>query len=335
MVGNATDDLQSPYSAYSLPSDSSRFVAFSFNFDRDTLNPLYRIPAFTSIAFGLFILIHSAFLHKREVNFVRFCCDFAALNMCLAAALTFLALYKPNATKLVLCLYVFGTGTCAYCIQLCDMYMFYNRLLAVTKIPKWKRVFTHIYIYAIITGPYYSLYLWIPLFYDLNSDGYYLSYFLLALNAWGTIVFNVYFTFEFIYVLYSIYYEKDFSSGSPNRTITLIVIKSLLHFLTSTVANLLYSYHYIFNVDEITFWFFYNMVICFGLHFFFNVKNDEFICSIINCFFGSCAYDISSLKTTTNEIMIRMKNSKRSTDRKRNSLVAPERVDEPMEIYNK
>jgi hypothetical protein len=333
MIGNVTDDYHSPFSAYSLPSDTSRFISYSFQFDSSSLNPLYRIPAFVSIGFGFFILIHSAILHKREMHFVRFCTDFAAFNMCLAATLTFVAVYRPNATKSALTIYVFGTGFCAQGIQLCDMYMFYNRLLAVTKIPPWKKFFTYFYIYAIITGPYYSSYVWFPLFYDLNSNGSYLSVFLLSLNAWGNLAFNTYFTFEFVYVLYNIYGEKDFSSGSSNRNITLIVIKSLLHFVTSSLANLLYSFYYIFYVDEITSWFFYNMAICFGLHFFFNVKNDELILALMNCLYATCPRDTSLYKSQSNVILHKFRsfkskrNSKIKSSTKSNTIV-PQKSDD-------
>lgn len=125
--------------------------------------------------------------------------------------------------------------------------------------------------------PYYSSYSWLALVYDFNSNDYIVTIYLTALNAWSNILYNLYFTAEFIYVLYNVYGGKNSVLGGGGRNIQLIVIKSLCHFVTSTIANLMYIYYYYFLPDSLTFSFCYNIVICMGLHFFFNVKIDRYI----------------------------------------------------------
>lgn len=180
-------------------------------------------------------------------------------------------------TSLVVCTDVVATGFCSLFIELCDIYIFYNRLLAVTKMSTWKKHFTYFYIYVVIIGPYYSSYAWLALFYDLNSNNYIVTTYLTALNAWSNIAYNLWFTFEFVYILYNIYGGKKNTSGTSDRKIQSVVIKSLCHFVTSTIANLMYIYYYYFLPDSLTFSFFYNITICAGLHFFFNVKIDRLI----------------------------------------------------------
>lgn len=156
------------------------------------------------------------------------------------------------------------------------------------KIKYWKKYITYFYIYGIVIIPYYSTDLWIPIFYDMHSDNYILSIITTALNAWAVVAYNVFFTSEFIYILIKIYGSKDnFTAGIGNTKIYLICVKSILHFIVSTLANVMYIYFPIFVPDTLTFNIYYNMGICFGLHFLFNYKIDRYILAIADFFFPS------------------------------------------------
>jgi hypothetical protein len=265
-------------------------VLFSLIFDAGRIDQSELIPGFFSIGLGVIILIHSAFINKNKMHSVRFSSDFAAVNMILYAVFLLIAYYRPNKTKGVICFNVFCTGIYLSSIQLCDAYLFYNRLLAVTNVPKWKKYFTFFYLSVLVFGPYYSVFLWLPLFYDFNSDGYKLSSSLRVLNTVGYIAYEIYFLFEFIYVLYKIYGEENYSSGSPNQAILIIIIKSLAHFVTSIASNLISIYSvFLFSNPEIIEGvvkgvFLYNMAICFGIHFFFNFKCEIIIYGAIDAY---------------------------------------------------
>jgi hypothetical protein len=263
-----------PY--YTLPSDNSRFVLFSLPFEMGAIDPYnwYIEIGLFSIAFGVFILLHSAFINKRRMHSIRLCCDICAFSMIFFSVLVFITAYRPNPTKAVVAMDVFATGIFSMVIQLCDAYIFYNRLKAVTIIPIWKRQISFIYIFGIVIFPYYSSYLWLPLFYDMNSDNYIVLIYLIELNAWAFLAFEVYYLGEFIYVLFNMYGRKDDTDGRSS-VIKIVIIKSFCHFSTSATANLLYIYWNQFLADALVYTLIYNIAISFGLHFFFNFKIEK------------------------------------------------------------
>jgi hypothetical protein len=272
-----------PY--YTLPSDNSRFVLFSLPFDLGAIDPYFwyiQIGLF-SIAFGVLILVHSAFINNRRMHSIRLCSDICAISMILFSVLVFITAYRPNPTKAVVAMDVFGTGIISLVIQLCDAYIFYNRLKAVTNIPTWKKQISYIYIFGIVIFPYYSSYLWLPLFYDMNSDNYVVLIYLIALNAWGFLAFEFYYLGEFIFVLFNMYGGKNDTDGRSSA-IKVVIIKSFCHFSTSATANLLYIYWSYFESDALVYSLIYNIAISFGLHFFFNYKIEKVAFFVFNTY---------------------------------------------------
>lgn len=267
MTSNYTVDGGIRYS-YTLKSDNSRYVLWSSVYDFSLLTDKSYWTAYASIMFGGLVLIHSSIINKRNMNFVRFVSDLSALCSILFAVIFLISAYRPNRTKTAIAWDLFGCGLCTLGIQLCDVYMFVNRYKAIAKISNLQRWAVHTYIFLVIVLPYYSTMTFLPLFVDMNTA--YLIAFIdevFTLQIWGTIAQNIYFTFVFSYLGYNFIQKRKHSSlGSDN--FKWIVIKSLIHCVTSSVANaLVYTWSDFFFGPNM-----YNILIVFGIHFLFNYK---------------------------------------------------------------
>lgn len=218
------------------------------------------------------MLIHSFFINRRILHFVRCVSDLSAFFSIIFAILFLISAYRPNKTKTAIAWDLFDYGISSVVIQLCDAYMFLNRYRAVKKMPKWEQQAVHLYIILVTVIPYYTTITFLPFFFDVNNDMVYARYcsavFLVML--WGTIAFNIHFTFVFSYLGYDLIQKNNRSCRQTNN-VKWIIFKSLCHCVTSSIVNGLVYFSYTYN----TFYFdsiMYNMVIVFGIHFFFNFK---------------------------------------------------------------
>jgi hypothetical protein len=277
-MSNNTDESGILYS-YTLKSDNSRYVIWSLETDFSLLSFESYWIAYAAIIFGGLVLIHSYIINMgRKMNAVRLLSDLAALFCVVYAGLFLLSANQQNKTKTAIALDLCGYGLIGIGIQLCDAYMFVNRYRAITKISKLKQWVTHIYIIFIMITPYYSIYTFLPLFVDMNlqPDPVNAIY---VLNSWVTIGYNLYFTYEFSRIGYHfIQKSKQLNSNSStSKGLKRIVILSLCHCLTSSVANALIYFSDTFQ----TFYFdssMYNLMLVFGIHFFFNFKIESSYC---------------------------------------------------------
>jgi hypothetical protein len=269
-VGGTDDYFKITY-AYTIPSDNSRFVRWSFVYDfgLDTNASGFssmKVSAYISIAFGVLVILQSFMMNKRRTNFVRFASDMSAACSIIFAVIYLISSYQLNRTKTALAWDFCASGICSLGIQLTDAYTFLSRCKAVTKFPKWKLYFTHIYIVLVIVLPNYSTLFFLPLFLDMNSTiGAYFGQYAFMIVLWGTIGYNLYFTAEFLYLAHDLNKKQTPFTENQNG-LKCIIYKNLVHCATSSIANIILYYYSPFNVIM------FNMVIVFGIHFLFNYK---------------------------------------------------------------
>lgn len=269
-MGNYTDDEGIIYS-YTLESDNLRYIRWQSVTDFSSFQDVSYWTAYTSIIFGVLVLIHSSIINKKRLNSVRLASDLSACFSIVYGALFLISAYRPNKTKTAIAWDLLSYGLCTCGIQLCDAYLFINRYRAVAKVSNLERWTTHAYISFVIVLPYYSTLTFLPLFIDMNEEASVnLETTLLEINSLGTIIYNLYFTALFSYL------ADSFTRKVKSRLLKWIIIKSLFHCVTSSIANILVDTSAIFN----TFYFdsnMYNIMIVFGIHFLFNYKIESSI----------------------------------------------------------
>ena len=159
-----------------------------------------------NLAVSAAILVHSFLLHGRKYSTVRIQTDVAALANIFSIVAAVEALKHPTREYWALLFDFCYNGIFNVTIQLCDNYMFYFRMLAVAKLPLWHRVLIHMYIVIVLTCTWLPAQTIIPFFYDCNTDEFN-TYFpiTLAIDSWGNVAYNFYFTFHFLYILYKLF----------------------------------------------------------------------------------------------------------------------------------
>lgn len=211
----------------------------------------------------IFIYLFILFIH---FFFCRFVSDSAAC-CCIGQAATYLiSAHRQNLTKTAICWNLFGNGVFGDGMQLLDTLLFISRYRAVTTMSNLKLWLTCLWIGIVILLPYYSTVTFLPLFINTNAVPEFNTY-AFFVTSFGTILYNVYYTYEFTVLMYG--YIKNMITHSD--TLKMIVIKSLIHCITSSIANsLLYC-----SGTYLTFYFdsmIFNMMILSGIHFLFNFK---------------------------------------------------------------
>jgi hypothetical protein len=164
----------------------------------------------------------------------------------------------------------FQLGLCPTIVQLCDTYVFYDRLKAVKKVSKTFSFFIHAYIWTLIVSTYFPAFSIVPFFYDTNSE-LFRKYFKIcaAVTIMSAILFNLSVSYLFAKVLLSVY-DKSKSVGiSDDRNslqkIKSTAIRSLCHAFTSTLGQICYVSIYGYGGAV------YNVLVPLGMHVWFNV----------------------------------------------------------------
>ena len=174
---------------------------------------------------------------------------------------------------------VVSEGCFSVLIQLCDVYMFYDRLRAVISIPLWKRWAIQLYIWVVLVfswAPVYTIY---PFFVDTNTVTFRRTFYNLTfIYCWGSFLFNMYMSLEACFVLQNIYRRVSSDNANldfmpsespvspPLKTMKSIALRSIIHAMTSSCAALAYHYvQYPFGS------YIYTVTIPLGMHILFNV----------------------------------------------------------------
>jgi hypothetical protein len=261
--------------SYNLKSDSSSYVMFSLVLDFSLLTYASYWVAYASIVFGSLVLVHSTIINKRNMNFVRFVSDISAFFSIVYAIMFLISAYRPNKTKTAIAWDLCSIGLCQIAIQMCDSYLFVNRYRKIRRMSNLERWVTHIYIFIVIVLPYHTAIIFLPFAVDMNSDNARLvgdgfRSKLRQIEMWGTIVYNTYFTLVFSYIGYT--FVK--STNRRSNSLKWIIIKSLCHCVTSSIATTLVYFSYV-NGNFFFDYNMYNMMIVFGIHFLFNFKIED------------------------------------------------------------
>jgi hypothetical protein len=135
-----------------------------------------------------------------------------------------------------------------------------------------------------------STYTFMPFFVDVNSLTYIQmsTPFVIYCAGWGAFIYNLYCTYHFASLLISIRgmfqkvdaLQSTLPSGSnrpafisPTASRKMIIAQKCVgHFFTSSTATMVYSYYPIVGVPV------YCIIIAFGIHFWFNLRIERYIC---------------------------------------------------------
>lgn len=227
------------------------------------------------------ILLHSAILHgKRYRGTIRKQTDLASLFALLSSACYFIFFTRPNRDTHAIIINLLVSGVLQLPIQLCDRYMFLERLKAVTRVNRNKNILVHTYIYLILVATWIPFYTLVPIFTDTSGDICFSAYFVLnSIYLAGVLAYNFYFTLEFVLILrvHKLFEKKDniYLSGRPAKV---IAIKSIGHATTSSLASIL-KYVYLFsNGNKNLNIPIHNLIIILGLHIWFNISIESMQC---------------------------------------------------------
>jgi hypothetical protein len=128
--------------------------------------------------------------------------------------------------------------------QIADNHIFYLGYKAATHIvPKWKSIAVRAYIAIIMSASWVLTYTICPFFVDTNSEAFTNYYYTPGrlLYTWGSVLYNFYFTIEFVMIMYRV---KVLGSKQHSLPAQIISIKCIVHFFTSTGAILQLYYAY-------------------------------------------------------------------------------------------
>ena len=244
------------------------------------------ILCWTNVAVSGFVLVHSFLLHGFKYNSVRTQTDIAAAASISSVIVLLRALQHPTRLQWAVLFDLFYNGVLSAVVQLCDAYMFYYRLMAVTKLSLTQRFLIQLYIWTLLILPWLPSQTVIPFFYNTNTPLYgHYSGILLNLVTVATILYNFYFTLRFMLILRSLLWKPTVGpSGvatpvSPlgllmnNSIVKVVALKSIGHCITSSVAAVTESPVFPPGINNVCF----NLIIVVGMHFWFNYTNDSFV----------------------------------------------------------
>lgn len=220
---------------------------YSLDNDIGSFTPDYVAVNIVAIAISVLILVHSTYCHRTKYNSVRVQTELATIAALIAGILfLILKFHRTSSTADAFLFDFLYIGLFPLIVQLCDNYMFYSRLRAVSQVRIWKQRLIHLYIFLILSVTWFPIYSIVPFFYDTNGVDFAYYYFItLSIQVWGTVAYNFYFTFEFSMILRSISTGKASQTEALRRISTLraiISFKSIIHCITSSLASLVYLY---------------------------------------------------------------------------------------------
>jgi hypothetical protein len=169
----------------------------------------YVALSYALLIISALVLVHSYFIHGRKYCSIRISTDVAASAGLLSGISLLVYIRYPTPANTAAVYNFFYNGLFTVLIQLSDNYMFYTRLLAVTKVPRWKRIAINAFIWLVLTFTWLPYYTILPFFYDCNSTEAISVYSItLQIEAWSIVVYNFYFTLEFSNVLYMTFFAS-------------------------------------------------------------------------------------------------------------------------------
>lgn len=230
-----------------------KWIENSLAYDVDVTSTVYLVMTSIVICASFIILVHSNQMHcGTKYSSTRFQTDLSAL-CALSSGILFLICYSsPTPSKVAIMYDLLGNGLLNLTILLCDSYMFYSRLCAVIKLPKWKRTLVHIYIWTLMALSWFPVYILMAIFVNTNDPVYKRSYYIsTTLVSAAILLYNFLITIEFTKILLDAYIpaiarsKTSYLDGEVPKScqkIRVVAIKSIGHCLTSCTGVLCYSF---------------------------------------------------------------------------------------------
>jgi len=218
------------------------------------------------------ILIHSRHINKEKKKrcFVQLNTDTCATASMLGAVAVLVTGFFGNNVVIAAIFYDFLFSGLWAIAAICDMYMFWERFMAVNKnCPKWKKYTLQAYIWMtqLMWIPAYSF---LPFFCDTNTESFWNVYGQFSVvSGYLVLVYNLYFTLEFSFVLYKVVSKTAATTATTPfaaKRVKIVSIKSIIHCISSSTWNVVASCS--LGVGGLLFLIF----IPFGLHVLFNYK---------------------------------------------------------------
>jgi len=252
---------------------NTQWIKNSRAFDSSHLSSEFWMMIYILIVSSASIIIHSFVINARKWNTVRACAEISSFASFFGGFMIISASSKPTSLKTAICYDFLWNGLCLLFVQLCDAFIFLDRLKAITKLSRAKQVAIHTYVWLVLVLTWIPTFTIVPFFFDTNSPAFLKVYYpAMLFGAWGIIAFNFYFTFEFVRLIDTHVFSMNRTSSEINFTSSsarwaqLIVWKSIVHCVTSSLANLLAIYLPTCGVSI------YELLIILSLHFLFNFK---------------------------------------------------------------
>jgi len=251
-----------------------RWVAFSLEFDEETLSLKFWACLYFITALFLFYIARIRIypnLFAPRSSFVRRATECALISAVIINFMFIIANIRNNKLETALC-YDFISNIFYATLQLSDNYMFFNRLKAIKKIPKWQEFAMHFYICFVLTLTWLPVFTVLPFFVDTNSTMFQGVYnYLLLVEGWGALAYNFYFTLECAIIIFHL--NKNCPTGEQLseqlKRVNAIAFRSIIHCMTSSLGNLLTTY--LGDIGDLA----YLTIIPLGMHLLFNVKNRQ------------------------------------------------------------
>ena len=198
-------------------SSTNNWVNQSFQFNPAEVNGTFLGIEYCTIVLSVVIIWHSWYMHAGRSEFystVRSQTEIAALAALFGAACVLISVPNPTPLKSVVMYDVIFNGLCTFIIQLMDSYMFFYRFCAVCKLSWIHKLCSHGYIWLALVLPWFPAWWLAPIFIDTNSAFFlYLYQISLYCSVLAKVLFNCYFTWEFVRALMAISHNTTLKIG--------------------------------------------------------------------------------------------------------------------------
>jgi len=222
--------------------------------------------------------------------------DISASASIIASGNFIIAIVNPNKVKTAVCFDLLYNGTWGI-VQITDMFttsrmndIFLGRFCPA------RRTVPYLQTCVVQVCVWTSLLLWLPgytvspFFCDMNSDSLYLTVYnqLFIISGWVVLVYNIYFMIRFTHTCYDLCKMRQMHRASECRGVEVVLIKGVIHCLSSSCANVFSSYNLDFGTLVYLVW------VPVTLHFLFNCKIEAHLSRAISFWIklrGSRKYD--------------------------------------------
>ena len=240
------------------------------------------------------IIIHSFSLHglKYTNASVRIQTEIGAFFAVMSAVVAFEAVKHPTRMYWALLYDLCYNGIFAAIIQLCDNYMFYYRLINVVRLPLWYRVLINVYIWVVLICTWLPAPTIVPFFVDCNTESSTNLYIITwSIMSWGNILYNLYFSVHFIFILRKLFGSATVPVDEPptgmvitpttsspipvplyHQVVAAVAAKSIGHCITSCFAVLALAY----LPGSLSNMLCVNLILVTGMHGWFNYTNNNY-----------------------------------------------------------